>query len=176
MIGAEQRAPEGWFLAGSDPQDYEVGVDRQEAHGGQASGFIRAITDTPKGFGTLMQIFRADTYRGKRLRMTGLVKAERIADWAGLWMRVDGPGGTLLSFDNMQSRPIRGTSDWSLYQIVLDVPTTSLQIAFGVLLRGAGRAWVDDFAFEVVGADVPMTGAGASATLPAEPRNLNFEG
>ena len=37
-------------------------------------------------------------------------------------MRVDGGDGQILSFDNMHSRPIKGTKDWKQYQITLDVP------------------------------------------------------
>src|SRR3954451_1312350 len=157
MLDQGRQPPEGWLISGSDPRDYEVGVDRAIAHGGQASGFIKARTAAPRGYATLMQVFRADSYRGKRLRMSGLVKADRIEVGAGLWMRVDGPGGTQLGFDNMQSRPITGTSDWALHEIVLDVPVPSLHIAFGLLLCGAGQAWADDFSFDVVDDDVPTT-------------------
>jgi hypothetical protein len=54
-----------------------------------------------------MQVFRADDYRGKRLRLSGYVKAEKIDQWAGLWMRIDGENKTL-GFDNMENRGIRG--------------------------------------------------------------------
>src|SRR5947209_267405 len=100
------KPPAGWLISGTDPQDYEVGVDRSIADSGRASGYIKSMAGHSKGFATLMQMFRADAYRGKRLRMSGHVKADRIVGWAGLWMRVDGPGGTQLAFDNMRSRPI----------------------------------------------------------------------
>src|SRR5262249_44899104 len=83
--------PQGWFIAGSRPQDYEVGRDRQVKHGGAASGFIKSKADQIEGFGTLMQEFKANAYRGKRLRLSGYVKSKEILNWAGLWMRVDGP-------------------------------------------------------------------------------------
>src|SRR3954454_3331869 len=66
-------------------------VDRATRHGGAASATIRCKADHPaNGFGTLMQTFRADQYRGKRLRLTGFVKANDVANPAGLWVRVDG--------------------------------------------------------------------------------------
>lgn len=40
----------------------------------------------------------------------------------GLWFRVDGTTGKSLSFDNMQDRAVKGTTEWARYEIVLDVP------------------------------------------------------
>ena len=78
-------------MAGSHPDEYEMIVDQATKHGGAASATIRCKEDNPSnGFGTLMQTFKAEKYRGKRLRLTGYVKSEGVADWAGLWVRVDG--------------------------------------------------------------------------------------
>jgi len=74
----------------------------------------------------------------------------------GLWMRVDGNGGTM-AFDNMQSRPLLGSVDWTRASVVLDVPVEAEGILFGVLLASGGEAWIDDASLEVVGADVPST-------------------
>jgi hypothetical protein len=173
----EGRLPSGWFRAGSDPQDYEMGTDPKGSRTGKPCAFIRGRGASPAGFGTLMQMFDAQEYVGKRLRLTASVKAEGIASWAGLWMRVDGatvPGTQMpkmLAFDNMQSRPIKGTSDWTPYSIVLDVPAEARAIGFGILLHGAGRAWMDDLRLEVVSVDVPLTDAMVLQKRP----NLRFE-
>jgi hypothetical protein len=162
----------GWHLSGSDPDDYNVGTDPGMAHSGSKSGFI-ASKPQPRGFGTLMQQFSAERYRGMRLRMSAYAKAAEVDEWAALWMRVDGPDEATLAFDNMQDRPISGTTEWWLYQIVLDVPQDAEAIAFGVLLQGSGRVWIDDVGFGSVGKDVPTTGGG-SGGLPPEPVNLDF--
>lgn len=168
--------PDGWFAAGSHPRDYEMGVDHTVTHGGKASGYIKSTVPKPRAFGTLMQMFKADDYRGKRLRMSGYAKAKKIENWAGLWMRVDGPENKSLSFDNMRDRPITGKTDWERYKIVLDVPENSVNIAFGILLDGKGQAWVDDLQFEVVGKDVPTTDlVGKRKEFPKQPLNLDFE-
>jgi hypothetical protein len=120
-----------------------------------------------------MQSFKADLYRGKRLRMAAYVKAEQIQDWAGLWMRVDGNPKETLSFDNMQRRPIKGTTDWRKHEIVLDVPDNSDKIAFGIILEGEGQVWIDEVSFEIVGDDVSTTDI--QSKLPTSPVNLNFE-
>jgi hypothetical protein len=149
--------PAPWFAAGSNPGDYEMGSDANVSFTGQASTTIESKIADPRGFGTAMQNSPADKYLGKRVRMSAYVKTEKVENAAGLWMRVDGPAGTVLSFDNMHNRSIEGTTDWKRYEIVLDVPENSAAVAFGILLAGKGQAWVDGLRFEVVGKDVPTT-------------------
>jgi hypothetical protein len=147
----------GWVLRGSHPQDYEIGSDSTIAHGGDASGYIWSAKDRIDGFGTLMQKVSAREYRGQLLGMSACAKTEGVEEWAGLWMRVDTSTG-VGAFDNMQDRPILGSTDWARYEIVLDVPEDSINIAFGILLTGTGRVWVDDFQFEVIDQGRPTTG------------------
>ena len=163
--------PEGWFLAGTSPGDYEMVLDESVAHAGKSSARL-ASTRTPDGFGTIMQSFRADEYRGKRLQLSAHVKAKDVENWAGVWMRVDGPENKVMSFDNMQSRPIRATQDWTAHVIVLDVPPTAKAIAFGLLLHGGGTVWLDDLMFKVVDNTVPITGSGNDSEKPV---NLDLE-
>lgn len=160
----------GWMLAGSTPSDYEYGIDAEETYQGKPSGYLRSKAGEAAGFGTLMQTFKAEEYRNKRLRLSAMVKPEGIENWAGLWMRVDGPLRQILSFDNMQSRPIQGTSDWQPYEIVLDVPEESLDIALGLLLEGPGQAWINEIQFTEVSKDVPLT----SEEFLDQPTNLDF--
>jgi hypothetical protein len=90
-------------------------------------------------------------------------------------MRVVGPDGETMSFDNMGDRPITGTTEWRQYRVVLDVPETAELIAFGVLLQGPGRVWIDDVEVEPVSSDIPTTGEEPMERLPAMPTNLDFE-
>jgi len=72
---ARAQVPKGWYAAGIHPKEYEMTVDRATKHGGSASATIRYKEDDPAtGFGTLMQTFKADEFRGKRRRLTGYVK------------------------------------------------------------------------------------------------------
>jgi RNA polymerase sigma factor (sigma-70 family) len=178
--------PVGW--GGGGGTDYELRVDRTFSHGGQASATIKSVTTPPLWYGALTQAFNAERFRGQRLRMTAWVKSRDVENAAGLWMRVeglDGKGNYSLSSDYMGDRPIKGTTRWQRYEVVLDVPREgAAQISFGVLLAGKGQVWVDDFAFEAVGTNVKTTGrareagkaqAGLAQGLPKAPRNLDFE-
>ena len=174
ITAISEELPKAWLHAGNRPADYEISVDRKVSHDGKASASLKSIADKTEGFGTLMQTFKADAYRGRRIKMTAFVKSENVSGWAGLWMRVDGPMlaeakmPEPLAFDNMEQRPIKGTTDWKAYEIVVDVPERSQEIAFGILLTGKGQVWLDDVSImETVRTDV--------ATVGPYPVNLGFE-
>ena len=90
--------------------------------------------------------------------MSAYVKTENVTDWVGLWMRIDGPDKTMLRFDNMQNRPINGTTDWEKYDIVLDVPKNSIGLFYGILMKGKGQAWMDGLKLELVSKEFQVTG------------------
>jgi len=169
------QTPKGWLPAGSHPNEYQMTLDRSVTHEGKASASLKSIKPQTSGFGTLMQTCSADSFRGQRVRLAGYVRAQEVGDWAGLWMRVDGSKGQPLAFDNMQDRPVKGTSDWRKYEIVLDVAEDAKEIAFGLLLSGKGQVWMDDLKFETVGKDVATTGNQPTKRTPKQPKNLDFE-
>jgi hypothetical protein len=168
--------PKGWTVAGSSPQDYEFSQDSTTASSGHASALIAAKSGVAlRGFGTLMQTISAENYRDGRWRLSGYLKSN-AATRAQMWMRVDGPDRRVVSFDNMDARPVTGTTEWTRYEIVLDVPADSVDIAFGFLLTQGGKVWGDNFRLEKVAADVPVTSPTTSATvLPKQPVNIDFE-
>ena len=49
----------GWFLSGSDPFNYEMGIDRQVVRQGKASGYLKSKTVLDStNFATMMQQFK----------------------------------------------------------------------------------------------------------------------
>jgi hypothetical protein len=174
-LQVEWKIPDGWIRAGSKPQEYDMGLDRQTARTGKASLMIRLKTKVDSGFGTVMQMMSPSNYFNKRIRLSGYIKTVDAAK-ASLWLRVDGPERMKsLAFDNMDSRYIRGTEDWKKCEIVLDVAPEATNIAFGAMLIGKGQMWSDDLKLEVVGKDVPVTDMELNRKSPTEPQNLDFE-
>lgn len=145
----------GWFLAGSNPESYEIGLVK-DAERNSNVGYLKS-KKTVDGFGTIMQSFKPTTYLGKRVRLSGYIKSKDVSSWAGMWFRIDGPDQKPLGFDNMQDRPIKGTTAWTKYEIVLDAPENSAGFAFGVLQAGPGEVYLDDLKFEIVDKSVPLT-------------------
>jgi hypothetical protein len=108
-------------------------------------------------------------YSGKRVKMSGWIKTENVKGWVGMWFRVD-KGNRSIAFDNMGTRPIKGTTEWKQYEIILDVAEEADMLAYGVLLGGTGKVWFDDIQFDIVDATTTTTDK-----MKLEPSNLKFE-
>ena len=80
----------------------------------------------------LEQHIKADRFAGTRVRMSAFVRSEEVTRWCGLFVAVEGSSQGI-PFDNMASRPIRGTTDWSQHSVVLDFPNDATYIRFGCL-------------------------------------------
>jgi hypothetical protein len=166
--------PDGWHMAGSRPADYVAGLlPAGCAYDGKRVIQLRfRAAEPPAGFGTVMQSIDAARYRGRRVRFSAVLRGREIADWAGAWLRVDTAGGAR-ALDNMQDRPLRGTTAWTEAANVLDVGEEADSVHFGVLLGGAGAVDLARPRFEVVGSDVPVTRV-TRRPLALEPRGLDF--
>jgi hypothetical protein len=148
-----------WFISGASPSLYQGGHDATTTCNGAASISLRSIAKASSSdFATMMTTQNATTYAGKRVRFRGWVRTDSLDAWAGLWMRVDEPGNQTGAFDNMANRPIKGTTPWTQYDVVLDIASDATDIALGVLLSGNGQTWLDGVDVEVVDDSVPVTG------------------
>ena len=148
-------------------------------HNGLPSAYVKSIESSIDGFGGMMQMCSAESFAGKRLRFSAWMKTEAAKDGgAHLWFRVDGKErDEMLQFDNMGNRPVTGTTDWQLYSLVLDVPSSAGALAYGFFVSGTGQAWVNGAKIEEVGLDQPVTNIAVSSgrNLPKAPVNLTFE-
>jgi Glyoxalase superfamily protein len=171
--------PRDWYIAGkTEPGDYRLGLDPTmpntaliESRRAQGEGADLAS----EKFAVLLQIFKADEYRGRNLRLTASLRTES-AHQATIWMRIDGPERVPLRFDNLTGRSedgrLSGTTDWTERSILLDVPKEADRIIFGFFLHGHGKVWARDFCFDCDGAAVSASES-QRALLPA-PMNLTF--
>ncbi|HTC51103.1 MAG TPA: hypothetical protein VK700_04130 [Steroidobacteraceae bacterium] len=174
---ASAAVPEGWFANGSALNDFTVVTDRAVLYQGHPSVSISSKkmekTDS-NGFAGLMQQSSANDYQGKRVRLSAYLRTRDVVGertlGAHIWFRVDGPGGKMLGFDNMDTRPVKGNTEWTQYAIVLDVPRESIGLAYGFFLNAAGTVWATGFKLEEVSNAVPATNS-----LPLHPANLDFE-
>jgi hypothetical protein len=147
-----------WYKDGNRPASYEIGVDEKVLYHDEPTNYLKYTSGEADGFGTIMKDIKPGEFLGKRVKLTGFIKSENIENSAGMWMRVDGNiTGQTLGFDNMQNRPIRGTNDWTRYEIVLDVPQNAARIFYGVLIAGKGEVWFNEILFDTVNTSIPST-------------------
>ena len=174
----DSNLPDGWKIWGNAAQCYDMGIDHTLVRNGKKVAVIRRNSEAfPDSnvrppFGTLMQTFKADDWRNKKLELTAELKSE-TADSVQMWVRIDGPIG-LLQFDNMDYRAIKGTKDWTSARIVLPVSDEAVTINFGFFVSGEGTGWASGFKIKEVNANEPeTTGMGYEGIL-SSPKNLDF--
>ena len=182
--------PTGWERSTvASANNYLITVDTSTKHEGNASASIKfGCGNDEESWTALSQSIAADDYRGKRVRLTGWLRTAE-ATHGGFFMRVDTDRGAV-ALDNMDNRAVKGTSDWKMYSIVLDVPTAATKIVFGPILAGKGQVWADDFKLDIVDHSISSTNinglAGAweeqqpprskaTAEASKRPVNLGFE-
>ena len=148
---------QGWGLTGTRPDAYEVRCDEVFTDCAVPILRTRAFKSEPFGMGSLTHSESAETWRGRRLELKAELRSGAVDGWAGLWMRVDGKDGKVLAFDNMQNRPLRGTTSFQWYSVVLDVPADAERVSFGVLLHGPGAVFIREVIFQEVDVDMSVT-------------------
>ena len=163
------KLPKDWFQRGDKPNSYIMQLDYNTYYSGKSAASIISKDKRIKGFGTLMQTISAKNYRGKTITMKGMLKTENVKKWSGFWLRIDSKDKKVLGFDNMQNKKIKGTADWTPYEITLHVPEHAETLNFGALLVGTGKIWFDDLSFEVRNKK-PKT-----CSIYDKPSNLSFE-
>ena len=169
--------PKGWYKGGGAPDNYDMGIDPGSGQSGGNAATIKSKKDRPKEWATLMQDFNPGKYLGKRIKMSAYMKTIDVKTKAAFWLRVDQSGTrSSLAFDNMSNRLIKGTTDWTKYEIILPVPAKASNIAYGALLGGSGQIWFDNFSFEVVDDLTPTTNLTKDReSQQPEPFNVDFE-
>ena len=141
-------APIGWFdshgFVDGVSTDYEFTVVARPRGDGSC---VRVQYPEAErwAFGSMMQRCPAAPYAGRTVRFTCQLRARAVDRWTGMWVRIDRADGRALFFDNMHDRALRGTVDWTACAIECAVPADAAWLNYGVVLGGAGTAWVAAF-------------------------------
>lgn len=162
--------PAGWLQTGNA----KACDGRVVAVEGAPSPRVFEISCPPDtdGFSTLMQQIGTADYAGKRVRLSAQLQGDKVADWAGLWMRADSGQRPGTAFDNMNDRPLKGSFGWRTAEVVLDIPADATTLSFGFLLTGKGHLQATRLQLEVVPDSTPTTGRGPIQVLPSQASHL----
>ena len=171
-VGLLSGAPAGW-MAGGKAGEYRVALDEHEARDGRQSLRLEATSANAEA-GYVTQVVKAARYRGKRIRLSGWLKTENAAS-AALWLSCNDERWYVINADLMNNRLVRGTTPFSRYDLVIEVPQNAMEVRFGATLRGGGRIWIDDFRLDEVDRSTPLTGGSVGSFGNDAPTNLSFE-
>lgn len=160
-----------WQTHGYSPafEECTAGVDTEL----EARGIPNlAIECAPAEGGAVVinQMFRADEYRGQRVRWSAMIKTEDLIAYespgsfvpgSNLSMRIDEglnrTSASVLVAGFSREPGFAGDTDWVFVEIVADVPLEAGSITTGFNMAGSGKAWLMEPRFEVVGPGVPVT-------------------
>ncbi len=160
--------PAGWDNFGS--ANYTIAIDSTIKRNGKYAASIEFKEGEANYRAWSFTI--PDNYQGKKITLSGYLKTENVTDgYAGLWMRID----PSIAFDNMENNGVKGTTDWTKFEITLDMnPEKTKQILIGGLLVGKGKMWVDDLSISIDGKDIKDLKPIERKVFPAE-NNKEFD-
>ena len=141
----ESGFPLHWSTMGNE--EYKIYMDSVHVKSGHYAVVLES-TSKEEGFKALAISLPAN-YKGKEIRLAGYMKTENVTEgYAGLWVRIDPEVG----FDNMFDKGVKGTTDWTAYEIILPLsPEQTDQIVLGALLVGNGKMWLDNLTVTIDG-------------------------
>ncbi len=105
----------------------------------------------------LHPIIQGSPLVGKRIRVSGWMKAEDVRNWAGVTVYVASMFGRIFASDSTFDRPIHGTTGWQRVSIVTDIPKEPCVLHLAPTLYGPGEIWCDDFQIDLVAPETPIT-------------------
>jgi len=152
--------PYVWYAGGGgkgagfsrpDVAGYKVFLDKHEKFSRRYSLKMEMFDDWSKeSFGVFTGSLPIETFAGKNVEYRGWIKTTDVKNgYAGLWVRVDGKKrmfskvNSVLGFDNMNNRGLKGDNEWTQVTIKMKVSEKATQINFGGLFTGEGTAWFD---------------------------------
>ncbi|MCC6241759.1 MAG: M56 family metallopeptidase [Gemmatimonadaceae bacterium] len=154
----------GWAAFGKLKQQYELLPDSVGPESERADILVRAKRGSDSEGASLMQFVAADSLRGKRILFTGQLRASGATDSTILIAAAYDKCSHLLQWDDGVKRAVTGSTGWTNFRVVMDLPQDADYFMLGVAFNGAGEFRVRDIALSLADAAVPAT-----ASSPSEP-------
>ena len=129
----------------SNAESFRFFLDETAPASGRRSACIERIHAEP--WAVLGQAMFDNRFRGKRLRLSMVVRTEGVEVGAGPWIVAKGGAGESLAH---AQRLVKGTHAWQPMEVELDVPAQASVLTVGATLEGHGRACIDDVRLEVL--------------------------
>ncbi len=150
--GSRRGMPSGWYMPTfSEKNNYNSEISSENPASGKYC--LKLYIDSVPSqdiYGSVMQSIDAEPYRGKKIRFRAAVRVELKGDSSTghLWVRAHRKDDQNGFFDMMEDRPIV-LGNWEFYEITGEIDENADKINFGLMLKGAGKAWIDAASFEI---------------------------
>ena len=170
--------PLHWARWGWYPGNYEIGLSKKIHRKGGVSAYIRLKKGrSSRGFAQFLQFVSASAYQGKRVRLSGFIKANATQ---AVWFKLvlgSSMGRKTLEYARVAPKGKPDKKGWYKIEIVQDIPKEATRITIGCGLKGKGPLYCDDFKLEVVSnktALTPNSNKRKRKKLSSSPQNLDF--
>jgi hypothetical protein len=179
--------PRHWLLRGTGPSGYDIKSDRAQVFTGQSSVQIvshnKDVAATKNA--SLMQTIIAGDWAGQRVEFSMSTRPSDFRRYIRVWIRATDSGGAVIAYD--ESSSAYGKPEWKKSTIIMDVPWSAAEVAYGITLEGPGSVWVDNAELRAVDKAIGITGQMRPSELGvvvqtadrngplATPNNMDFE-
>ncbi len=142
----ERCAPHWNCSMHADPDAFRFALESTAPAAGQRSLCIERVKPEPWGLAT--QAVDIAALRGKRLRFSLAVRAEKLdGRGAGPWIQMHG----VPAAQGHVERLVASTDGWQRLAVEFTVVPAATLVEVGAVLEGGGRACVDEARLEVLG-------------------------
>jgi erythromycin esterase len=144
--------PWGWYSPEleSPAAERQARIDSTVRHGGRRSLRIDRARAGAAWIGS--SDLSAKGLAGRRIRVTGWARTERLRDGAAV-LRVETmrDGYQTIRVDSMPGAGLRGTTGWTRLALETVLDSGAAYLGVGAQVSGTGTAWFDDLVLEVDG-------------------------
>jgi hypothetical protein len=131
-------------------ESYSFELDSQVAHTLPTSARIRRYG--AEIYGLLSQQIRVQPdWVGKTVRLKGFLRTEQVdGTGGGLILQATSGSGSIIAWDHMDKKRVKGNENWKMYSVEIKVPPTSYFLNIGAILEEGGTLWVDELSLVLV--------------------------
>ena len=157
----ENGIPKGWII--SPRPEYSVSLDTLHVFSGRYSLKIESNVEN-ESFQWVHFVIN-DIYDGENITFAGYIKTEDVDGWGGLIMQ----HLPINTFVTMQDNGVKGTTEWSRYEISLPLdPSNTEIIIIAAILSGKGKMWIDNLSINIDSMDISEANLYVRSPFPAE--------
>ncbi len=142
--GVPGTPPSGWTV--SPPGEGTLAETMTEGcpEGSKCGRLVRK--DAGAGYSAMIEVVRADAYRGKRIRLRGTLRMANGTGRAILYLQVNRSGSEHTSLTGQAAG-----SAWRRDELLADVPKDAETLQLGLVVTGAAEGWIDAVEVQVLG-------------------------
>ena len=140
---------DGWSIEGHARNAYAAEVDGDVVREGHPTIRFHPTQETGGAYATFMTTLDARPLRGRQAHAVVYVRTQGVTARGDAWLRVqgadspsDGPG-LATSITRLASN-----SEFTRYELVVDVPVDAASVQLGLGLGGPGMLWMDGVTVE----------------------------